>query len=161
VIAATNADLEKRMREGSFKDDLYQRIAVLPVEIPPLRERREDLPLLIRHFLNEERVFSEAAVDALRAYSWPGNVRELRNVIEYAKALSDARTLDVGDLPPKVRNTGAAECTDGFYAKVERFERDLLTREYKRRDGSVTGLASALGMDRSHLYAKLKQLGIR
>jgi DNA-binding NtrC family response regulator len=163
VVAATNANLEQRMREGSFKDDLYQRISVLPIEIPPLRERREDVPLLIQHFLPKERVFSESALNALRTYSWPGNVRELRNVIEYAQTLSDARILDVVDLPPKVR-TGEAQQTENsesFYAKVERFERDLLEREYRKRDGRVTELAVALRMDRSHLYTKLKQLGIR
>lgn len=163
VIAATNANLEQRMREGNFKDDLYQRIAVLPIEIPPLRERREDLPLLVRHFLPPERMFSEAALNALRAYPWPGNVRELRNTIEYAQALSDERILDVVDLPSKIRGGRAqeTESTESFYTRVERFERDLLEREYRKRDGSVTGLAIALGMDRSHLYAKLKQLGIR
>ncbi len=179
VICATNRDLEKMATEGQFKEDLYQRLNVIPIQIPPLRERTEDIPLLVDHFLKRQShpsqplQMSDEALEALMAYPWPGNVRELENTIAYIATLFDGEKIEVADLPPKLRESIRkkakdklahileSDCSKPFYQRVEEFERDLLTRELTQHQGSLSKLAVSLGMDRSHLYTKMKEFGIR
>lgn len=179
VICATNRDLEKMAQEGQFKADLYQRLNVIPLHIPALRERTEDIPTLVEHFLKKQsdprrplRMSSEA-LEALMAYDWPGNVRELENTIAYITTLFDGEEIEPADLPPKLRDCirkkaiGKTTATlevgpnKAFYERVEEFERDLLMQAIARHQGSLSKLALELGMDRSHLYTKMKEYGIR
>lgn len=179
VICATNRDLEKMAQEGQFKVDLYQRLNVIPLHIPALRERTEDIPTLVEHFLKKQsdprrplRMSSEA-LEALMAYDWPGNVRELENTIAYITTLFDGEEIEPADLPPKLRDCirkkaiGKTPATlevgpnKAFYERVEEFERDLLMQAIARHQGSLSKLALELGMDRSHLYTKMKEYGIR
>jgi DNA-binding NtrC family response regulator len=177
VIAATNKNLEEMARVGQFKDDLLQRLNVIPIELSPLRERRDDIPRLVVHFMEKHLgrsgalTVTDEALDVLRAYSWPGNVRELSNLVGYLTAMTDGTEVDIADLPPKLRDAARAEAmaaaslTSGasqgsFYDQVADFERKLLVREYEHVEGNVSRLALTLGMDRSHLYSKLREYGI-
>ena len=177
LICATNEDLEKRVAQGTFKADLYQRINVIPVHIPPLRERRTDLPLLIEHFLFKNargtptRRLSSTAFEALLDYNWPGNVRELANVLQYGATMSEDLDIELSHLPLKFK--GQALTTPpgpevptvppnlSFYDRMEQFEAEFLRMEHARHQGSLLELARKLGMDRSHLHAKLKRYNIR
>ncbi len=165
VIAATNLDLEAAAREGRFKPDLLQRLNVLPIALAPLRSRAEDVPALLAHFAPTLE-FTEDAVSALRGYAWPGNVRELGNLCSQLLATAESDEIDLADLPPRIRDAAGpptrgktAESAD-FYSRVGAFEKELLAREYKRVDGNVSRLALELGMDRSHLYTKLREHGL-
>jgi DNA-binding NtrC family response regulator len=162
VVCATNRDLEQMVKQGLFKDDLFQRLNVLPINIPPLRERKEDLPLLIAHFIEGGLKITEDAVELLKQYSWPGNIRELVNVIAFTKAMADGDLIDVADLPPKLRDAArpSVPTSDSFYQQVAGFEKEILTRAYSGCEGNVSKLALNLGMDRSHLYTKLREYGI-
>ena len=170
VICATNRDLEEMVNAGTFKGDLLQRLNVLPIQIPPLRERKEDIRPLVEHFTRRETTrkleFTTDAIDVLEQYSWPGNIRELANVIAYIIAMADGNEIDVADLPPKLRDrTKTAEknssgASGTFYEKVAVFEREILQDKYREHDGNVSKLALALGMDRSHLYTKLREYGL-
>ena len=179
VICATNRDLEKMSQTGQFKEDLYQRLNVIPIQIPPLRERIEDIPLLVDHFLrkksspNRPLQIAPEALEALMAYDWPGNVRELENTVAYVATLFEGETIEIADLPPKLRESIRKKAKENlpsmirlesnqpFYQRVEAFERDLLMREIEQHQGSLSKLAVTLGMDRSHLYTKMKEFGIR
>ena len=173
VICATNRNLEQMTAQGLFKDDLLQRLNVIPVSIPALRDRTEDIPLLIEHFIGKHSfqqprpVFSEAANQALQHYPWPGNIRELSNVVAYVLTMTDGSEIDVCDLPPKFQDLHPFEQkgTKGgdpgsFYERVAAFEKDILNKEYAQSNGNISLLATQLRMDRSHLYSKLKQFGI-
>lgn len=175
VIAATNHDLENASRESRFKYDLFQRLNVLPIHLPPLRERREDIPLLAGHLLARQGVtgqgfrFNPEALEVLQSYDWPGNIRELANLVAYVTAMTEGTEIDVADLPPRVRDRKAsspspsaetAEAGGSFYDQVSSFEKELLAREYAKSQGNVSRIAMRLGMDRSHLYTKLREHGI-
>ena len=170
VVCATNKNLELMVKQGTFKDDLLQRLSVIPLEIPPLRDRPEDIPLLVEHLIgkqtgqNERFRFSPDALNCLQQYSWPGNVRELGNLVAYLIAMTDGIEIDLPDLPPKIRDAAKKSRTvsehspgSGFYDRVAKFEKELLGAEYSVHGGNVSRMALALGMDRSHLYAKLKE----
>ncbi len=178
VVSATNRDLEAMVRNGEFKEDLLQRLNVLPVELPPLRDRTEDIPLLVQHFCRlqskgRDITFDEESIQRLMEYRWPGNIRELSNVIAYVLTLTDSDTIGVADLPPRVRELrppSSEKRTDGsasaesqsasFYDRVAEFEKQVLAEEYRRIGGNISKLAIHLGMDRSHLHTKLKEYGI-
>lgn len=177
VICATNRDLKALCAEGLFKDDLYQRIHVLPIQIPPLRERRDDIPEFCRHFarniarsngpLGKPLHLSIEALKNLMAYDWPGNVRELSNVMSYVAAMALSEEIQVADLPAYLRlvhvkptNAGAEAGTGSFYDRVAEFEKTLLAREFAQAGENVSQLAIRLNMDRSHLHGKLKEYGI-
>ena len=175
VVCATNKNLEEMAKIGHFKDDLLQRLNVLPVELAPLRERKEDIPGLLEHFLSRQPGgagglrFTPEAIQTLQNYPWPGNIRELGNVVAYVTAMTEGTEVDVADLPPRLRNSAkavnhaaasSAESGKGFYDQVAGFESALLASEYARHEGNVSKMALALGMDRSHLYTKLKEYGI-
>ncbi|MBV8207866.1 MAG: sigma-54-dependent Fis family transcriptional regulator [Acidobacteria bacterium] len=173
VIAATNKNLEEEISRGNFREDLFYRLNVVPFYVPPLRERREDVALLVRHFLREfsaaytrqARQISDEALDALTRYAWPGNVRELRNVVERMVIMNPtARMLERKHLPPLVyrdgtRRSGASEFSTLHQARAA-YERDYILRKLDDHHGNVSRAAEALGLERSHLYRKMKALGI-
>ncbi len=172
VIAATNKNLEEEIARGNFREDLFYRLNVIPFYVPPLRERREDIPLLAGHFLHEfaaayGRKCKEIAADAvaaLAAYNWPGNVRELRNVIERVVILNPAaRVIERRHLPPLLfrgsRPRARAEFATLHEARVH-YEREYILRKLEENGGNMTRAAEVLGLERSHLYRKMKSLGL-
>jgi two-component system, NtrC family, nitrogen regulation response regulator NtrX len=179
VIAATNKDLEEEIARGNFREDLFYRLNVIPFYVPPLRDRKEDIPLLAREFLAElgqeygrARIeISDSALNQLKSYHWPGNVRELRNVIERVLILNPrAARIESKHLPMLVQRTeGVATRTVGpngreefssLLAAREAYERDYILKELDRSRGNISRAAEALGLERSHLYRKMKALGI-
>jgi len=182
VIAATNRDLEQGMQDGSFRPDLYHRLNVVPIPLPPLRERREDLPLLVRHFLREKakkldmpaKVFSTAALDLMLAYDWPGNVRELENVIERALVFATGDELGEADLPAKVAGARHTSLSGDLAALetlpqldnvslndvVEAVETKLIQQALVRAEQNQTRAAELLGTTRRILKYKMDKLGI-
>ncbi len=173
VIVATHCDLEQSVREGRFRQDLFHRVYVFPIELPPLRERREDIPKLVEHFVVQvaaqnnwkPAMFAAGAMEALCAYRWPGNVRELRNIVERLLLLADgpvdARTVALA-LPGAASAAGssASDATGPLAERVAEFERATIEAELKRNANHMTNTAKALGLERSHLYKKCQQLGI-
>jgi len=172
VIVATHRSLEKLVAQGKFRQDLFHRIYVFPLVLPPLRERRDDIPTLITHFARQvcaqngwkEASFSPEAVAALQNYSWPGNVRELRNLVERLILLSPDGAVDFDGVQlalPKAQAEGLASGASGTLAeRVDDFERQTILAELRRNQFHVTNTAKALGLERSHLYKKAEQLGI-
>jgi two-component system, NtrC family, nitrogen regulation response regulator NtrX len=173
VIAATNKDLEEEISRGNFREDLFYRLNVIPFFVPPLRERKEDIPLLARHFLKEfsssysrrTREISDDAVEALMRYSWPGNVRELRNVIERMVIMNPAAAkLDRKHLPPLVYRDGGSRAAPAEFSTLHQaraaYERDYILKKLDDNHGNVSRTAEVLGLERSHLYRKMKTLGI-
>ncbi|MGE5206316.1 MAG: sigma-54-dependent transcriptional regulator [Chlamydiota bacterium] len=173
VIVATHRSLETLVAQGKFRQDLFHRIYVFPLLLPPLRERQEDIPVLIAHFARQvcaqngwkEAPFTPEAVDALRNYSWPGNVRELRNVVERMILLSPDGSVDLdcvqSALPRIQRGASVPGHVPGTLSqRVDEFERETILAELKRNQFHMTNTAKALGLERSHLYKKAEQLGI-
>ncbi len=167
VIAATNRDLEKMVREGQFREDLFYRLNVVPIHIPPLRERKEDIPLLVDHFLeifrletgkNIERV-SEDAMKVLLDYDYPGNVRELRNIIERAVIVAKGDEITVEDLRFGLKSPPAPS-TEAEDEALESVERAHILKVLNKYDWNVSKAASALGIDRTTLYNKMKKYGL-
>ncbi len=173
VIASTNKNLEQEIELGNFREDLYYRLNVLPFQLPPLRERREDISLLAGFFLNDYArkngrkapALTRKAVEVLETYPWPGNVRELRNIAERLIIMTPQKRIDIYDLPETMlnrtlpvpfENEEAASLQDA----KENFEREYIQQKLIDHKGSVSGTARALGIERSNLYRKLKQLGI-
>jgi two-component system nitrogen regulation response regulator NtrX len=175
VLAATNKDLQSEIRAGRFREDLYFRLNVIPIFVPPLRERIDDLPLLADHFMAEfareygKRIksFEPAAVSALQRYAWPGNVRELRNVIERLMIMAPGDVITVADLgfsdPAALRRTDPGDAPNGratLHEARDRFERDLILRTLAEQQGNMSRTAEVLGVERSNLYRKMKSFGI-
>ena len=173
-IAATNSDLAKMVAEGTFREDLYYRLNVIPIQLPPLRERRDDISLLVTHFLDKfspgsRMRVSQPAMRALMAYSWPGNVRQLENALERAVALSAGRNeIDIADLPPEIQalpQTAAMPFVDfpeaglDLPAYLASIERDLIQRSLERTGGNRNKAAELLRIKRTTLVEKLKRLG--
>jgi two-component system response regulator PilR (NtrC family) len=174
VIAATNSELARMVGDGTFREDLYYRLNVINVQLPPLRERREDIPVLVKHFLERfapdvEMHVSQGAMRALMAYPWPGNVRQLENAVERAVALCAGRTeVAVSDLPPELYSPPAAAARpfvdfpdDGLDlpAYLAAIERDLIARSLERTRGNRNKAAELLRIKRTTLVEKLKRLG--
>jgi transcriptional regulator with PAS, ATPase and Fis domain len=166
VVSATHRDLAAMVEQGLFRADLYYRLNVVRLEIPPLRERREDIPLLVHHFLRKcgsgSRVegIEDDALELLVAAEWPGNVRELENVIESAMALAPGARLRVGDLPRTHRQTRAATPPPDLPVSLEAYERCALERALAESRGDVSLAARRLGIGRSTLYRKLARHGL-
>src|SRR5271154_1965119 len=170
LVAATNKDLKKLVSEGKFRDDLFYRLSVVTVDLPPLRERREDIPLLVKSFLDEfsrennkqVRELTPEALNMLLAYDWPGNVRELRNAIEQMVVLARAERLTVRDVPAAIR--GGADLTKINVVRmgmtVEDAERQLVVQALKETDGNRTRAAQRIGISRRTLHRKLKEYGL-
>lgn len=175
VIVATHRNLEELVKKNEFRRDLFHRIYVFPLFLPPLRERPEDFPELVAHFARQvaaqngwkEKLFTAEAIAALRQYSWPGNVRELRNVVERLVLLAMGDTIAADDvrlvLPggEAIAASGGVETGQGtLLQRTEAFEREVLLAEIRRHNFHMTNVARALGLERSHLYKKCQQLGI-
>jgi DNA-binding NtrC family response regulator len=172
VLVATHRDLEARVREEKFRQDLFHRIYVFPLVLPPLRERVEDIPALVDHFAAQvcsqngwkPIPFSADAMQALQSYSWPGNVRELRNIVERLMLLATDGQVHLATVESALPRHGSAAgnvAGSGFLAdRVQSFEREVILAELKLSQNNVTLAAKVLGLERSHLYKKAEQLGI-
>ncbi len=172
VVVATHRDLEELVRQNAFRQDLFHRIYVFPLALPPLRERVDDIPSLVQHFARQvsaqngwkEKPIEPAAIQELQHYAWPGNVRELRNVVERLLLIAAGDSVTVEDvrsaLPRAGSFTGAAAFSGTLAERVEKFEKESLIGELARQNYHMTNAARALGLERSHLYKKCQQLGI-
>ncbi|MGA8107945.1 MAG: sigma-54 dependent transcriptional regulator [Acidobacteriaceae bacterium] len=170
VIAATNKNLEEEIAKGNFREDFFYRLNVIPFYVPPLRDRREDIPLLVREFLRgfgreygRPRIeIAEEAVELLRQYHWPGNVRELRNVVERVLILNpQAQRIERRHLPMLVhRNAARSGDFDTLQQARDAYEREYILRKIDDCNGNMSRAAETLGLERSHLYRKMKALGI-
>ncbi len=181
VVAASNKNLAEEIKKGAFREDLYYRLNVIPLEVPPLRERIDDIPRLVRHFLQEfsneygqkPKTIEDEALGLFVRYPWPGNVRELRNFIERLIIMSPGPVLTAADVPPPVKNAeGEKKPEDDGGAVPLRthpstlkdaraeFEREFITRKLKEFNGNVSRTADAIGVERSNLHRKIKALGI-
>jgi two-component system response regulator PilR (NtrC family)/two-component system response regulator HydG len=170
VLSATNRDLAQRMREGAFREDLFYRLNVIEVMLPPLRDRAEDVLPLAEHFLTEagqrsgKRIvgFTQAALKIALAYPWPGNVRELENVVERAVALAEGDQITPEDLPSQVRERRSSDVLAGALARgltLAELEREYINRVLQAEGGNKTRAAQRLGLDRKTLYRKLEEYG--
>jgi two-component system nitrogen regulation response regulator NtrX len=170
VITATNRDLRRAAADGRFREDLYHRLNVIPIELPPLRDRKEDVPELVAHFMDrwhartgrKPPVLSEDALRALGAYEWPGNVRELANLCERIAILNEGqfvRATDIARILPDgvVRMERAAAPLN---ERLDAFERDVITDALERAQGSIADAAKLLQTDRANLYRRMRRLGI-
>jgi two-component system, NtrC family, nitrogen regulation response regulator NtrX len=182
VVVATHRNLEDLVKQNAFRQDLFHRVYVFPLILPPLRERPEDFAALVEHFARQvaaqngwkEKIFADDAIDELRRYNWPGNIRELRNVVERLVLLSSGERINQADvrlvLPAIDRSlgievssgdSGVGTAQNGTLAqRTEAFEREVLLCEIRRQNFHMTNVARALGLERSHLYKKCQQLGI-
>jgi two-component system, NtrC family, response regulator AtoC len=171
-IAATNGDLSRAIAHGQFREDLFYRLHVVPIAVPPLRERREDVPLLVGHFLRKYAKrfgktvtdVSAGAIERLQHYSWPGNVRELENIIERAVALATDSVIQLADIPLNrtlVPRRTAWDDRLSFREALQEFERQLILRALDQANGNQTVAARRLGMHRNTLATKLARLGLR
>jgi two-component system nitrogen regulation response regulator NtrX len=172
VVVATHRNLEALVREGKFRQDLFHRVYVFPILLPPLRERKEDIPILVQHFAEQVCAqnnwkpipFTEEAIQDLEVHSWPGNVRELRNVVERLILLATGAevTPDTVEIAlPQALTAPPSFAGPGTLAeRAQGFEREVILAELKRHQFHVTNAAKALGLERSHLYKKAEQLGI-
>jgi DNA-binding NtrC family response regulator len=173
VLSATNRDIEQAIAQGRFREDLFYRIETVALSTPPLRERLDDIPALVRHFVKAQarrngwraRSFSTSAHGALAQHSWKGNVRELRNVVERILILSDVDPVGAEDVRaalPAARPSASSQVpTEGpLGAIVEAFERAVVRERLRQFGGHMANTARSLGLERSHLYKKCRQLGL-
>jgi two-component system nitrogen regulation response regulator NtrX len=176
AIVATHRDLAEQVREGKFRQDLFHRVYVFPVTLPPLRDRRDDIPLLIEHFQKQiarqnnwkSAEFTHDAIAELQRYSWPGNVRELRNMIERLLLLAINNEVDLATvrmaLPASAQTSQQGSVSSGeqgpLSERMDQVERGIILRELERQQHHITNTAKALGLERSHFYKKCQQLGI-
>ena len=179
VIAATNKDLEEEIARGNFREDLFYRLNVIPFYVPPLRDRKEDIPLLVKEFLEEfgprygrpHMEMSEDALAALRQYHWPGNVRELRNLVERVLILNPkVQRIEKKHLPmlvyrgPKLTESGRISTKSEEFSSLvearEAYEREFILKKLDEFHGNISRAAEGLGLERSHLYRKMKALGV-
>ena len=171
VIAATNKRLEAEIERGFFRADLFYRLNVIPFEIPPLRDRLEDIPLLVDYFnrefshanKREPKQFTPDAIDLMQNYDWPGNVRELRNTVERVIIMHSHRLVAADDLPILGAETPPASSYnfDSYREAAEAYEREYIQRKLAETDGNITRTAEIMGIDRSHLYRRMKALDIQ
>ena len=177
VLVATHRNLEDLVKQNAFRRDLFHRIYVFPLMLPPLRERLEDFPALVQHFARQvaaqngwkEKIFGKDAIDELRRYNWPGNIRELRNVVERLVLLAgegpvsatEVRlVLPVSDDGSSAGSVASPLGTGTLAERTEQFEREVLLAEIRRQNFHMTNVARTMGLERSHLYKKCQQLGI-
>ncbi|HEV2914467.1 MAG TPA: sigma-54 dependent transcriptional regulator [Pyrinomonadaceae bacterium] len=171
ILAATNKRLEVEIEQGNFRSDLFYRLNVIPFELPPLRERLEDVPLLVEHFNQKfstaygkrPRRFEAEALDALQSYSWPGNVRELRNTIERVVIMHSKVRVGVSDLPTMggEEPPAASFRYPSFKEATDAYHREFIQRKLAEAEGNVSRAAELMGVDRSHLYRRMRALGIQ
>jgi two-component system nitrogen regulation response regulator NtrX len=170
VIAATNKNLEKEMEEGRFRQDLYYRLNVIPLQIPPLRERNEDIPLLVDRFLTEfatkegdvKKTIADGALAILRDHNWPGNVRELKNIVERLVIMASSNVISTSDIPPLSRENhdihqqGSWYVLDSFKAAKMDFEKRYIAKKLQENEGNISKTAESIGLERSNLHKKIK-----
>jgi DNA-binding NtrC family response regulator len=169
VISATNRRLEDEVASGNFREDLFFRLNVFPIALPPLRERLDDLPALVSHLAERVRprqavTFTPAAFDAMRAYTWPGNVRELANLVERLSILCGP-TVDAAAVRGVLRGGPPAPVPSGLLGlplseALDEFERSLISAAMTQTDGNVAEAARVLQTDRANLYRRMRRLGI-
>jgi len=170
-ISATNKDLEEEMKKGQFREDLFYRISVFPIKLPPLRDRKEDIPLLAAHFLQKYSQqegkqidgVSADALDLMMAYNWPGNVRELENAIERAVVLATTAEISVKDLPAGIRSLGEKrlyESDNTLAGWIEKLEEEALRQALLECEGNISRTAKKLGIGRATIYRKAKKYGL-
>ncbi len=177
VIAATNKDLEDEIAKGNFREDLYYRLNVIPFHVPPLRERKADIPHLANHFLEyfcskesrDTKVLDDDAMNAVKNYNWPGNVRELKNLIERIVIMSPGKTISTAQLPQSIlangKSTGNNQggmiiSADTYRTAKEEFEKDFLIQKLEENEWNVSRTAEAIEIERSNLHRKIKAYGI-
>lgn len=172
VISATNKPLDGLIENGNFRSDLFYRLNVIPFQVPPLRERSEDIPVLVEHFNHRFTAdygkrplhFSEGAVSRLSEHAWPGNVRELKNMVERIVILTHGETVEADDIPPF---DGSGEVPaisfrfQTFKDATDAYQREFILHKLAEFDGSVARAAESMGVDRSHLYRRMRNLGIK
>ena len=176
LISATHKDLLKEIKEGNFREDLYYRLKVVEISLPPLRNRREDIIILAENFIQyfsdkhrkNVKLISNDAVKIFTKYSWPGNVRELQNVIESAVVMANAETLEISDFPEEISNSDINRSfdynlpfRDAKKIVVDTFERDFVSRKLAENNGNISKTAEALGMHRQSLQQKIKDLNMK
>jgi len=176
LISATHKDLLKEIKEGNFREDLYYRLKVVEILLPPLRNRREDIIILAENFIQyfsdkhrkNVKLISNDAVKIFTKYSWPGNVRELQNVIESAVVMANAETLEISDFPEEISNSDINRSfdynlpfRDAKKIVVDTFERDFVSRKLAENNGNISKTAEALGMHRQSLQQKIKDLNMK
>ena len=175
VVAATNRHLEEEIERGNFREDLFYRLNVVPFHVPPLRERVEDIPILVDHFLNQftqaygrkRKELTLEAYQLLREYHWPGNVRELRNLMERIVIMNPQTRVDARHIPLGAtrRQQQPLDRPSDFFGSLQEFreaaERDYILKKLEETKGNVTRAAELLGLERSNLYRKMRTLGIQ
>src|SRR6185369_4413284 len=171
IIAATNKRLSEEIETGTFRSDLYFRLNVIPFEVPPLRERIEDVPLLLEHFNQrfaaaygkKPKRFDAKAIEAMQNYSWPGNVRELRNTIERIVIMHTNHRVSVTNLPAfgDAEPPASSYRFPSFKEASDAYHREFIQRKLDEAEGNVSRAAELMGIDRSHLYRRMRALGIR
>jgi len=177
LVAATHRDLEAMVREGSFREDLWYRLNVAAIRLPPLRERPDDVELLAMYFLRElggarnaPRTFTPAAFELMRAYEWPGNVRQLRAAVERARIVTDGEAIDVGDLPPELTSGAPADAppdmADMSWQQIGEAVRDRMAPRYlrallRKHGGHVADAAAQAGVERESFYRLMRRYGVR
>ncbi|HEX68560.1 MAG TPA: sigma-54-dependent Fis family transcriptional regulator, partial [bacterium] len=169
IISATNKNLEEEIEKGRFREDLFYRIQAVTIYLPPLRERREDIPLLIDHFINKykfeiggnQKRFSPEALELLVNYEWPGNVRELENVVRACLVLSEGEVIHKDILPPKIREKEIkSKSMETIKELLKEKEREYIIKILHQTKGNVTKASKIAGISRRHFYKKLKDLNI-
>src|SRR6476619_789325 len=170
IIAATNKRLDVEIEQGKFRPDLFYRLNVIPFELPPLRDRLEDMPMLVQYFNQHfsmaygklPKEFAAEAVEELQNYSWPGNVRELRNTIERVVIMNPGIKVAAGDLPPHGKDEApvASFRFPSFKEATDAYHREFIQRKLDEAEGNVSRAAELMGVDRSHLYRRMRALGI-
>jgi two-component system nitrogen regulation response regulator NtrX len=175
VIAASNKDLEREIEKGAFREDLYYRLNVIPIEVPPLRNRTEDIPLLVETFLKESsedghcglKTVTPRAIEHLKLYRWPGNVRELKNLVERLAIMTESEVIDEADIPSSYKRKDTMTLEVGIFdvdslkeAKKE-FEKMYILRRLSENENNISQTADSIGIERSHLHKKIKAFGLR
>jgi two-component system nitrogen regulation response regulator NtrX len=175
VIAASNKDLEKEIQRETFRDDLYYRINVIPIEVPRLRDRADDIPLLVGTFLKEFhkdgycdlKAMTPEAVEHLKAYPWPGNVRELKNLVERLAIMTESEVIGEQDIPASYRRlypitpNQVTLDVDSLKEAKKQFEKAYILRKLSENENNISQTADAIGIERSHLHKKIKSFGLK
>jgi two-component system nitrogen regulation response regulator NtrX len=175
VLAASNKELEGEIERGTFREDLFYRLNVIPIAVPPLRNRSEDIPLLIETFLRQyaeeghcgQKTIAPRAMKHLRAYSWPGNVRELKNLVERLAIMTESDVIDEDDIPPSYKGEKSTTTSVEFLGKPSlkdarmAFEKAYILQKLADNGNNISQAADAIGIERSHLYKKMKALGLK
>jgi two-component system nitrogen regulation response regulator NtrX len=175
VLAASNKDLEREIEKGTFREDLYFRLNVIPIEVPPLRNRTEDIPLLIETFLSEfvqeghcgQKSMTPEAIEHLKAYQWPGNVRELKNLVERLAIMIQSDVIGEDDIPLSYRHQKVIASDmellreDSLKEAKREFEKAYIQQKLAENNNNISQTADSIGIERSHLYKKIKSFGFR